>query len=1672
MNEQIKIQSLYNKELEKEINCLHTEILKIEGKDFAQKLKIKDKINKERKRKKYKFNQKIFEDDNNFDVKNDAIFISMEYENSSNKQGNDSFLNSLKFNIKKNQSNNYNNKKKEEHTEFEEDEESENEDENRINEIKGNNKGKKKKYYNKSNQKEYNNIFGEERDPPDDDQILEPIFKTIEVSDIEVEEEEENEEAEIINQDINKNKPIVAEKETPVENNLQFTEYILAQVKTPIDMISIGEKVYELFNKNNKSNDNIDLSPLTAYKKDKEIKVQLFKDFNMAGQYNQFLQNSKSSLEDYISIDQKNEVPTAMIIDNRDYKTNCSICIGTNKSTLIKIPICNKPSKDCQGMMIKTEEIGISSIDCFENYLIMGHINGCIQIIEDQKIIDKMKDAKNEIIQIKFLKINTKKKKVEFIYSDSNGIVNYVKRAKTLIMSRNINEQIASCKEFPVYKICLFSKEKDLKIIKKKNILIALASLKNVSLYKIRPKSENQRIASIEIPYCNIGDFVFDCDFGYGFPPIPELQTLKEKEKNGQISLIENALIEEGKKESILFVVSYGKVLRLFEIKLEANYYIDIDEIGYYITEFSVYRLGFITKSYLVIIDSRNQLQIINTFCFENKIFKELTDQTNNNIITYEQIDLSKLYILKQNNIFFNSKDDKRCAGNTNYLGSVLIFEQNIFIVSKQKFLLYKLFRWDEVLKNLCQDEEYKKMIWLSTFILGKNKSLFEIESEDNIEKEYDHSLQESIYIFLLKGTSEENNYKEIRMLIEYCLKTGRFKDFYKAKDALAMRKLENYLYEYTTDYISNGKFSKIELESDFLEEYINYYLQKNERILLSKLLLKLNANSLNKPKIIKILEDNSIINPYIYAKMKEKEGTKNDYFKPIQCLFTLFKRKIKDIQEDGEDIIKKEYLELITKHDMKYYYEKTLSCNDYLGHRLLWYINKCLSNEEFNKENCLPNDAFELTCKKIFLFLISSKTMESLLQFDSFSYFSLLTKLFTDFKINRIMDFDIDKHKFPYAGLESFAQLYLGNISIEYLSEKYFYYEIKSFVDEKIEQFKNSVYIKFDFFQMTAYMCQKRKNNFFDRMTIINAIKYLINYELLFEGEKSKDYYDPFNCHIIPDKDNKLYKDFSDNIENCILYLLESLQKYQDLYENDLDQLFDLEGLKNHCKIKTYLNECARNYEDVYYIKLEEYKKHNPLLTKEENLKNFFDWIIKALNVSKKMKNTDYYQKFKQFIKSKLLELSKFSIEYSFDIISQFFDEKEEEEICFTIESDELKYAYLDKYLLAHDQQDEIDKKYEKYLRMKIDILIRNEHKEQILNIIEKNRILWIDDILNLLIKNEVYDAAIFISQKHDNIDNCMKLSVTQMEKNFNDIKQLLLEYSENVGSEIFYIKLEEIKKYLDLALISCASWTEINSNYNTDDVNSTWLISLDLFYKFKNELSKDNKDHKFTLRNKSNTFDSIYDNINRNILENIEYILSKMNDYIPLSFIVKLLCKKFQNAKFKDYSKMFQRMFYSTRRTEEIFKSITNLSFNSLSNEYKVLLKEAKTASFFDLSECNYCNESIYDITESYEIICFKCGHLYHNFCCSIEKGKYACYICRMKDMEDSTYTDIPKLVLRAKDNLKKREKDEKTIKKEERKKRSLLKNKLDKLKKISKKRYENLENFKANIDNTQIN
>ena len=71
----------------------------------------------------------------------------------------------------------------------------------------------------------------------------------------------------------------------------------------------------------------------------------------------------------------------------------------------------------------------------------------------------------------------------------------------------------------------------------------------------------------------------------------------------------------------------------------------------------------------------------------------------------------------------------------------------------------------------------------------------------------------------------------------------------------------------------------------------------------------------------------------------------------------------------------------------------------EYIGHKLLWYIDLILQGIkfpsmkdkiEFDREN-------NYTLIKIFLWLVSFRVAKSLIEFDSYSYFRILLKFFKD---------------------------------------------------------------------------------------------------------------------------------------------------------------------------------------------------------------------------------------------------------------------------------------------------------------------------------------------------------------------------------------------------------------------------------------------------------------------------------------------------------------------------------------------------------------------------------------------------------------------------------------------------------------------------------------------------
>ena len=174
-----------------------------------------------------------------------------------------------------------------------------------------------------------------------------------------------------------------------------------------------------------------------------------------------------------------------------------------------------------------------------------------------------------------------------------------------------------------------------------------------------------------------------------------------------------------------------------------------------------------------------------------------------------------------------------------------------------------------------------------------------------------------------------------------------------------------------------------------------------HEKNLLSEILFHINIFTLiEEPLIISAMEQYKLINPVIYSQIKTMKEGQIDYFKPIKYLYELFHKdfcKDKDnklFETEYDRNIKEVYYKLILENDIKYYNEEISVYYEFLGHKILWYCNKCLLGEEFHTENKISKNAFSKVVKKIFIFFTIKDIMEEFLEFDSYILLTLIFPL------------------------------------------------------------------------------------------------------------------------------------------------------------------------------------------------------------------------------------------------------------------------------------------------------------------------------------------------------------------------------------------------------------------------------------------------------------------------------------------------------------------------------------------------------------------------------------------------------------------------------------------------------------------------------------------------------
>ena len=125
------------------------------------------------------------------------------------------------------------------------------------------------------------------------------------------------------------------------------------------------------------------------------------------------------------------------------------------------------------------------------------------------------------------------------------------------------------------------------------------------------------------------------------------------------------------------------------------------------------------------------------------------------------------------------------------------------------------------------------------------------------------------------------------------------------------------------------------QLSKENILKIVNLYILNKNYHLLSQVLIHLDIHSIDKEEIKEICITNNLIEPLIYIYMNNEE---ENFFYPIEKIDNVFlsAKEIEFVSYDG--CINKGTVSAEMLQDSK----------QYIGHKLMWYVNICLDGERY----------------------------------------------------------------------------------------------------------------------------------------------------------------------------------------------------------------------------------------------------------------------------------------------------------------------------------------------------------------------------------------------------------------------------------------------------------------------------------------------------------------------------------------------------------------------------------------------------------------------------------------------------------------------------------------------------------------------------------------------------
>ena len=656
-----------------------------------------------------------------------------------------------------------------------------------------------------------------------------------------------------------------------------------------------------------------------------------------------------------------------------------------------------------------------SPVSVIENkdadYLLVGYYDGTINLFDINKgsLVHSIKEIHStKIIALKFA--NVEKNYFSFISTDEDGqVMNIIYSSKLKNLKKNTTNELIFKDTEPIYAITKFKPNTD-----ENKSLLGFSSANKVRLYMLEPKLE--LIFELSKPdYIEEND-IPDISLGWGNRPQP--QSTKKILSEGIVN------------KEIFFAVAWGHVISFYAITPKGDKFIHEGPIGYFENNISIIRLGFISASIIYFFDKTAQLKIINTsFCDFGK-YEKIEDKKfeyNKNAL----IDEGKILDphMKKNNI--SKKKDIKYYSYRNFIYNM---RKSIYLFTNDGLRIGKVLSYEDCIEDIIN----KSNNWFGAMCLaidiyqGNITSFPEVPTNKEKRKEkLDPYLTKFLnkYIeYKFKGSKESNDkgldedvidmrddeiIECINVTIEFCIGIKMYNFLFKEVDKIFNKYgKKDLFYKLLEPFIFNDLLIKDNLSEEILTLLYRAYKSKNELALLSHLFIHINIQCLNNFAMKKLAVTSNLYSLIIF--LFSNGNCYEDFFLPITKMFYSSLKENpnqqKKEEENNDEIDFFNYAEIYGEKGIKGINEME-RCKEYIGHKLLWYIEQCLKGKKYASEIEVDllkfnmySDNYKNFISTIYFWILQEKIFLLFLNFDSYSFFSILNLFFTEPKIMKII--------------------------------------------------------------------------------------------------------------------------------------------------------------------------------------------------------------------------------------------------------------------------------------------------------------------------------------------------------------------------------------------------------------------------------------------------------------------------------------------------------------------------------------------------------------------------------------------------------------------------------------------------------------------------------------------